>query len=46
MVNNAGWATFGEVEWVSMDNYRKAMEVNVYGVIRGNYGFIPIIFCK
>ena len=35
LVNNAGWATFGEVEWVSMDNYKKAMEINLHGVILG-----------
>jgi hypothetical protein len=23
LVNNAGWATFGEVEWVSMQTYRQ-----------------------
>jgi hypothetical protein len=33
-----GWATFGEVEWVSMETYRKIMEVNVFGLIRGIQG--------
>ena len=35
LVNNAGWATFGEVEWVSIDNYKKAMDINFNGVILG-----------
>ena len=40
LVNNAGWATFGEAEWVSMETYRKIMEVNVFGLIRGTQGLI------
>jgi len=36
-VNNAGWATFGEVEWVSMENYKKAMDVNLNGAILGQF---------
>ena len=35
IVNNAGWATFGEVEWVDMQTYKKAAEINVFGLIRG-----------
>ena len=37
LVNNAGWATFGEVEWVSMENYKKAMDVNLNGAILGQF---------
>jgi len=43
LVNNAGWATFGEVEWVSMHNYKKAMDVNVNGVIMGIQTLLPLI---
>jgi len=43
IVNNAGWATFGEVEWVSMDTYRKAMDINVFGLIDGIKTFLPLI---
>merc|ERR1711973_193442 len=43
LVNNAGWATFGEVEWVSMANYKKAIDVNVNGVIMGIQTLLPLI---
>lgn len=43
IVNNAGWATFGEVEWVSLDTYKRAMEVNVFGLIRGVKTMLPLI---
>ena len=39
-MNNAGWATFGEIEWISMETYRKIAEVNVFGLIRGTQGLI------
>jgi 3-hydroxybutyrate dehydrogenase len=43
LINNAGWATFGEIEWVSMETYRKIMEVNVFGLIRGTQLCLPLI---
>jgi len=43
IVNNAGWATFGEVEWVSMDTYKRAMDINVFGLIRGIQTVLPMI---
>lgn len=43
IVNNAGWATFGEVEWVSIDTYKKAMDINVFGMISGIKTFLPLI---
>ena len=43
IVNNAGWATFGEVEWVSLDTYRKALEVNVVGLLAGVKAVLPLI---
>ena len=43
IVNNAGWATFGEVEWVSLDTYRKALEVNVVGLLAGVKSVLPLI---
>merc|ERR1719228_264355 len=43
IVNNAGWATFGEVEWVQMDTYRRAMDINVFGVLKGIKTFLPLI---
>ena len=43
IVNNAGWATFGEVEWVAMETFRKAVDVNVHGVLAGVKTFLPLI---
>lgn len=43
IVNNAGWATFGEVEWVAMDTFKKAVDVNVHGVLAGVKTFLPLI---
>lgn len=43
IVNNAGWATFGEVEWVGMDTYKRAMDINVFGLIAGIKTFLPLI---
>jgi len=43
IVNNAGWATFGEVEWVSMETFKKAMDVNVHGVLAGVKTMLPLI---
>ena len=42
-MNNAGWATFGEVEWVSMETFKKAMDVNVHGVLAGVKTMLPLI---
>merc|ERR1712127_102127 len=43
IVNNAGWATFGEVEWVGMDTYRRALDINVLGLIQGIQTVLPLI---
>lgn len=43
IVNNAGWATFGEVEWVGLETYRKALEVNVVGLLAGVKTVLPLI---
>ncbi len=42
-MNNAGWATYGEIEWVSMDTYKKIVDINVFGIIRGVKKFLPLI---
>jgi len=43
LVNNAGWATFGEVEWVSMASYSKSIDINLKGVILGVKTLLPLI---
>jgi len=42
LVNNAGWATFGHVEWVPMDIYQRTININVMGVIRGTKAMLPL----
>lgn len=41
LVNNAGYAGAGFVEEVSMDEYRKQFETNVFGVIAVTKAFLP-----
>ena len=43
MVNNAGLSSFGEVEWVPMTMYRKIMEANMFGLLRGIQICLPLI---
>ena len=33
IINNAGWATFGEVEWVSLDTYRYIFTQRYYKIV-------------
>ncbi|KAK3871739.1 hypothetical protein Pcinc_023133 [Petrolisthes cinctipes] len=43
LVNNAGVSTFGEVEWVSDNIFRKLLEVNTLGTIAATKAFLPFI---
>lgn len=43
LVNNAGVSTFGEVEFASLDNYKKVAEVNLWGTVRVTKAFLPLI---
>ncbi|KAM9317090.1 D-beta-hydroxybutyrate dehydrogenase, mitochondrial-like isoform 1-T1 [Gastrophryne carolinensis] len=43
LVNNAGIATFGEVEFTTMDTYKQAADVNLWGTIRVTKAFLPLI---
>ncbi|XP_042859212.1 D-beta-hydroxybutyrate dehydrogenase, mitochondrial-like [Penaeus japonicus] len=43
LVNNAGINPYGAVEWVSMDDYRKTCEVNLFGTIAVTKTFLPLI---
>lgn len=43
LVNNAGISTFGEVEFASLDNYKKVAEVNLWGTVRVTKAFLPLI---
>ena len=43
LVHNAGWSTFGEIEWVGMDTYRRIAEINTFGIILGTQKILPLI---
>ncbi|XP_066274624.1 D-beta-hydroxybutyrate dehydrogenase, mitochondrial-like [Branchiostoma lanceolatum] len=43
LVNNAGVSQPGEIEWVSLATYRRAMEVNTFGAVRVTKAFLPLI---
>ncbi|CAL1597048.1 unnamed protein product [Knipowitschia caucasica] len=43
VVNNAGVASFGEVEFTSIDTYRQVYEVNLIGTIRITKAVLPLI---
>jgi len=43
LVNNAGWATYGHVEWVSMETYERIININLLGVIRGTKAMLPLV---
>lgn len=43
LINNAGFAGAGFVEEVSMDEYRKQFETNVFGVIAVTKAFLPLM---
>ncbi|KAK3875741.1 hypothetical protein Pcinc_019380 [Petrolisthes cinctipes] len=43
LVNNAAITTYGAVEWVTMDTYRKVCDVNLFGSINVTKIFLPLI---
>jgi 3-hydroxybutyrate dehydrogenase len=43
VICNAGWSTFGQVEWVPMDVYSKIMDINLFGTIRTVKGSLPLV---
>ncbi|XP_041363765.1 17-beta-hydroxysteroid dehydrogenase type 6-like [Gigantopelta aegis] len=43
VVNNAGVAVFTEIEWCSVEQFERVMDVNVFGVVRVTKAFLPLI---
>lgn len=43
VVNNAGIATSGAVDWTSEATFRKVMEVNFFGVLRVTKALLPLL---
>ncbi|CAG0915918.1 unnamed protein product [Notodromas monacha] len=43
VVNNAGIANFGDVEFTSLESYHRLTEVNLWGTVRVTQAFLPLI---
>jgi NAD(P)-dependent dehydrogenase (short-subunit alcohol dehydrogenase family) len=43
VVNNAGVAPLGYVDWMSMDYFQKAMDVNYFGLVRTTKALLPLL---
>ncbi|KAM8945447.1 retinol dehydrogenase 7-like [Pelodytes ibericus] len=43
IINNAGISTWGASEWISMDMYKKVVDVNMLGAIRTTLAFAPLV---
>ncbi|XP_063162685.1 D-beta-hydroxybutyrate dehydrogenase, mitochondrial-like [Candoia aspera] len=43
LVNNAGIASFGDVEFTSMEKYKRVADINLWGTIRVTKAFLPLI---
>ncbi|KAK7113181.1 retinol dehydrogenase 16-like [Littorina saxatilis] len=43
VINNAGIATFTEIEWCSVDQFQRLLDVNVLGVVRVTKAFLPLL---
>jgi len=43
VVNNAGVGPWGEIETLTMDDWRWVLDVNLYGVIHGVHVFLPVL---
>ncbi|CAH2255451.1 D-beta-hydroxybutyrate dehydrogenase, mitochondrial-like [Pelobates cultripes] len=43
VVNNAGISTWGLSEWMSIDQYKKLVDVNLLGTIRTTLAFTPLV---
>ena len=46
VINNAGIALSGPLDWISMDIYRKVMEVNFFGHVRVTKAMLPLLKCQ
>ncbi|KAH0624304.1 hypothetical protein JD844_008008 [Phrynosoma platyrhinos] len=43
LVNNAGVASFGDVEFTGLERYQQVAEVNLWGSVRVTKAFLPLI---
>ncbi|KAL8188346.1 UNVERIFIED_CONTAM: (2R,3R)-2,3-butanediol dehydrogenase [Gekko kuhli] len=43
LVNNAGIASFGDVEFTSLEKYQAVADINLWGAVRVTKAFLPLI---
>ena len=43
LVNNAGWSTFGNIEWVPTETYQKIVDINIFGLLKAVQKTAPLI---
>ena len=43
LVNNAGIADGGALDWTSMEVYRRVMEVNFFGLVSTTKAILPLL---
>ncbi len=43
IVNNAGLPSVGQIDWGTLDSYKKVFEVNTFGTVRVTRAFLPLI---
>ncbi|CAF2867895.1 unnamed protein product [Rotaria sp. Silwood2] len=46
LVNNAGIAVAGHIDWTSMEDMRKVMDVNYFGHVAMTKKFLPLLIAK
>ncbi|CAF1593398.1 unnamed protein product [Rotaria sp. Silwood1] len=46
LVNNAGIAILGNIDWASMEDMRKVMDVNYFGHVAMTKKFLPLLIAK
>lgn len=43
MINNAGVASFGLIEWMPLDEFKQIADVNLWGLIEVTKTFLPLV---
>ena len=43
VINNAGVAAFGDVEFIPVSSYKRQAEVNLWGTVRVTQAFLPFV---
>ncbi|XP_028983543.1 D-beta-hydroxybutyrate dehydrogenase, mitochondrial [Betta splendens] len=43
VVNNAGISDWAEIEWNTIENFQKMLDINLFGSLRTSVAFIPLV---